>query len=107
MYYGIGAYDYYYCRQIDSPGVVKNLFTIDMGPDGDLFGYIPHAVIPVRALYFSIVTMTTLGFGDMHATPDGWLGHVLLSVQVILGYVILGALITRLSVLFTSGGPNK
>jgi len=59
----------------------------------------------VRAVYFSLVTMTTLGFGDMHAAPDSWGGHILLTVQVFLGYVLLAALVTRLAILFTSGGP--
>ena len=27
-----------------------------------------------HALYFSVVTMTTLGFGDIAANPDSWLG---------------------------------
>ena len=58
-----------------------------------------------HALYFSIVTMTTLGFGDIAANPDSWLGQTLLMFQVILGYVLLGALVTRFAVLFTAGGP--
>ena len=49
--------------------------------------------------------MTTLGFGDIAANPDSWQGQVLLMVQVIFGYVLLGALVTRFAVLFTSGGP--
>jgi hypothetical protein len=49
--------------------------------------------------------MTTLGFGDIAANPDSWGGQVLLMIQVILGYVILGVLITRLAVLLTGGGP--
>ena len=65
---------------------------------GDIRGF-------VHALYFSVVTMTTLGFGDIAANPDSWAGQVLLMVQVILGYVLLGALITRFAVLFTAGGP--
>ena len=68
-----------------------------------------------RSMYFSIVTMTTLGFGDMHAVDtDGiWalLGYLFLSIQVITGYVLLGALVTRLGVLFSGSGlaqkPNK
>jgi uncharacterized protein YjbI with pentapeptide repeats len=59
----------------------------------------------IHALYFSVVTMTTLGFGDIHARADVWQGQVLLMVQVIFGYILLGALITRLAVLFTAGGP--
>ena len=65
---------------------------------GDIRGF-------VHALYFSVVTMTTLGFGDIAANPDSWLGQVVLMVQVILGYVLLGAMVTRLAVLFTSDGP--
>ncbi len=58
-----------------------------------------------HALYFSVVTMTTLGFGDIAANPDSWGGQTLLMLQVILGYVLLGALLTRFAVLFTAGGP--
>ena len=58
-----------------------------------------------HALYFSVVTMTTLGFGDIAANPDSWWGQTLLMMQVILGYVLLGALVTRFAVLFTAGGP--
>ena len=35
----------------------------------------------------------------------GFLGHTLLAFQVILGYVLMGALVTRFAVLFTAGGP--
>jgi len=59
----------------------------------------------MHAFYFSMVTMTTLGYGDVHARPDVWQGQALLIIQVALGYVLLGALVTRLSVLFTAGGP--
>ena len=68
------------------------------GDVGDIRGFL-------HALYFSVVTMTTLGFGDIAANPDSWQGQVLLMIQVILGYVLLGALVTRFAVLFTAGGP--
>ena len=58
-----------------------------------------------HAFYFSVVTMTTLGFGDIAANPDSWAGQTLLMAQVILGYVLLGALVTGFAVLFTAGGP--
>jgi len=58
-----------------------------------------------HALYFSVVTMTTLGLGDIAANPDSWCGQTLLMLQVILGYVLLGALVTRFAVLFTAVGP--
>ena len=59
----------------------------------------------LHAFYFSIVTMTTLGFGDIHASPTNQAGQIALIVQVLLGYVMLGVLVTRIAVLFTSGGP--
>ena len=59
----------------------------------------------LRAMYFSVVTMTTLGFGDMSASGKSYWGHILLMIQVIAGYVILGALVTRLGILFTSEAP--
>ena len=58
-----------------------------------------------HALYFSVVTMTTLGFGDIAANPESWGGQTLLMLQVILGYILLGALVTRFAIMFTSGGP--
>ncbi len=49
--------------------------------------------------------MTTLGFGDLHAHAWSLPGHILLTFQVLLGYVLLGALVTRFAVLFGAGGP--
>ncbi len=59
----------------------------------------------LHALYFSIVTMTTLGFGDIAADPQSPCGQVLLMLEVFCGYFLLGAIVTRLSILFTAGGP--
>lgn len=58
-----------------------------------------------KTLYFSIVTMITLGFGNMNASPHSFLGNTAVTFQIISGYVILAALVTRISVLFSSGGP--
>jgi Ion channel/Pentapeptide repeats (8 copies) len=87
------------CRFFDAEGLVANLFETPAGP-------VPWHLVPLRAAYFSVVTMTTLGFGDMYAAPGSIVGHLLLTVQVLLGYVLLGALITRFAVLFTAGGPS-
>ncbi|MGR3277084.1 pentapeptide repeat-containing protein [Acaryochloris marina NIES-2412] len=57
-----------------------------------------------RSLYFSVVTMTTLGFGDIHAHPLSVPGQALVMLQVLIGYVLLGVLITRLSILFQDVG---
>jgi hypothetical protein len=46
-----------------------------------------------------------LGFGDIAANPYSWAGQGLLMAQVLLGYIMLGALVTRFAVLFTAGGP--
>jgi hypothetical protein len=75
------------------------LVAVWAGQPGESFSF-------VYALYFSIVTMTTLGFGDVYAAPNSILGQFLLSLQVVLGYVLLGALVTRFAVLFTAGGPS-
>jgi len=90
---------YYHWARIAPPGIVENLFVDRNGIP------IEWWIAPLRTLYFSIVTMTTLGFGDMYANAHSIFGHILLSFQVILGYVLLGALVTRFAVLFTAGGP--
>ena len=103
IYYYWGAMDYYilhYILPVDGqPGFVSYLFVDESGVA------VSWWIVPLRTLYFSIVTMTTLGFGDMYANAQSIWGHILLSVQVILGYVLLGALVTRFAVLFTAGGP--
>jgi len=78
-----------------------NAFLNGFEKDGLTFG---HYLI--RSFYFSIVTMTTLGFGDIYANPQSIIGHILLMIQVIMGYVILGGLVTRLSILFNADGPS-
>ncbi len=90
-----------------SKGIVANLNTTTYAiPDNSING---NLYILIRSMYFSIVTMTTLGFGDMYAlnSPTIWgvLGCLFLSLQVIIGYVLLGALITRLGILFLDDGP--
>jgi uncharacterized protein YjbI with pentapeptide repeats len=94
---------YYLCGRIAPPGIVENLFEVQKAT-GEVF-VLPTWLVPLRTLYFSIITMTTLGFGDMYANAQSIWGHILLSLQVILGYVLLGALVTRFAVLFTAGGP--
>jgi uncharacterized protein YjbI with pentapeptide repeats len=99
IYYIWGSIDYYLRDIKDYPGIVSNLFVDRHGVT------VVWWLVPLRTLYFSIVTMTTLGFGDIYANARSFWGHILLSVQVILGYVLLGALVTRFAVLFTAGGP--
>ncbi|MEQ9947280.1 pentapeptide repeat-containing protein [Pectobacterium aroidearum] len=61
---------------------------------------------PIGSIYFSFVTMTTLGFGDMHAA-DNSIARCIIIIQVLYGYVLLGGLITVLSTLFNSDGPPQ
>jgi hypothetical protein len=95
VYYALGRFDIG-----GQPGIVANLFVVDGRP-------LPKGIVFVRAIYFSIETMTTLGFGDMYANPHSVAGYVILSIQVLMGYVLLGVLVTRFAVLFTGGGPGK
>jgi len=104
FYYAWGFIDYYLVGIKDYPGIVSDLFVLEDNQEA-----LSCWLVPFRAVYFSIVTMTTLGFGDMYASAHsfsrGLFGHALLALQVILGYVLLGALVTRFAVLFTAGGP--
>jgi len=109
VYFVWGAFDYYCLCIKDQPGIVKDLF-IPLKAEKPMSDVYYGAIIYFRSVYFSIVTMTTLGFGDMYANPTRagcrwWIGHLFLIVQVILGYVLLAALVTRFAVLFTAGGP--
>jgi uncharacterized protein YjbI with pentapeptide repeats len=45
--------------------------------------------------YFSVVTLTTLGFGDI--TPINTAGEIFAAIEVLMGYVILGLLISVLA----------
>jgi len=45
--------------------------------------------------YYSFVTFTTLGFGDV--VPMNWAGELIVTVEVILGYVMLGGLVSILA----------
>jgi uncharacterized protein YjbI with pentapeptide repeats len=61
-----------------------------------LISYSPsHPKTWFSPYYFSIVTFTTLGFGDI--TANGVLGEMVVSLQVILGYLTLGLLISILA----------
>jgi len=68
-------------------------FLVDINPKvqidriTDPTGFTPY--------YFSIVTFTTLGFGDIK--PLNLAGEIWISIEVILGYVMLGGLISILA----------
>lgn len=77
------------------PGLVANLHETGEPP-----APVSCGELLMRSVYFSVVTMTTLGFGDMCASPGSIFGYVLLMLHVILGYILLGALVCRLAILF-------
>jgi hypothetical protein len=98
----IFALIYFATAVFDSPGIIENLSQIEQCSERI---HLDYSMILIRSFYFSIVTMTTLGFGDMYASANSCWGHILLMVQVLIGYVLLGALVTRFAILFTQGGP--
>lgn len=59
-----------------------------------LFGTVAYAAIegwgPIDALYFSVVTLATVGFGDLHPTTDlGKLftvGYIVFGIGIIAGF---------------------
>ncbi|AZV26544.1 hypothetical protein CT157_11150 [Pseudomonas syringae] len=73
------------------PGLIKGLGTHE----------------PVQSLYFSIVTMTTLGYGDMSASLGSWTAQCVIIAQVLYGYVLLGALVSLLANIFIADGPPR
>ena len=56
--------------------------------------YGPHPT-PLSNIYFSVVTMTTLGFGDV--IPSSAAGQLLVMLEVITGYIMLGGLLSIFS----------
>jgi len=89
---------YYICGMIAPPGIVDYLFLDGNGVE------VAWWLVPIRAIHFSVVVMT-VGFTNMHANAHSVWAHIFVSLQMILGFVLLGALVTRFAVLFTAGGP--
>jgi len=89
---------YFLMGYIKPPGVIDSLFIVD-GQKLQL------SVVILRSIYFSFVTMTTLGFGDIYVSTNTYIGYFLVISQTLIGYFMLGAIITRLAILFTNTGP--
>ncbi|MDA3798356.1 MAG: pentapeptide repeat-containing protein, partial [Kiritimatiellae bacterium] len=103
VYWSVGLYDFFVHGRSDPCwGMVEGLFQLD---GKTLMSPLSFLAI-VRSFYFSVVTMTTLGFGDIYASYDNIIGHIVLAIQVIIGYVLLAVLVTRMSVLFSNDGPT-
>jgi len=54
-----------------------------------------HAPGVLTHVYFSVVTLTTLGYGDI--LPNSGMGQILVMLEVCIGYVMLGGLISILA----------
>lgn len=54
-----------------------------------------HAPTPMTWLYYSVVTLTSLGYGDI--LPSSGLGQLLVILEVSIGYMMLGGLISILA----------
>jgi hypothetical protein len=70
------------------------LYSFDQALAWGLMDYSGSAGSPLTPFYYSIVTYTTLGFGDI--TPQHWLGEVIIVIEVLLGYTTLGLLLAIL-----------
>ena len=69
--------------------LIAALFAIGYGFVDIDYGPYETALSP---LYYSVVTMTTLGYGD--AVPASTAGQVMAMVQVVIGYVMLGGVLS-------------
>jgi hypothetical protein len=71
------------------------LYSFDIAFEWGLIDYSDSADTPLSPFYYSIVTYTTLGFGDI--TPMNWLGEVVVVAEVVMGYTTLGLLLSILA----------
>ena len=101
LFYAWGLIDY--GRSLGRPFVYAALlcflfgliYMFDMSLGWGLIDYSESAQSPLTPFYFSIVTYTTLGYGDV--LPLGWLGESLVMLEVALGYTTLGLLLSILA----------
>ncbi|MGI9624475.1 MAG: pentapeptide repeat-containing protein [Acidimicrobiales bacterium] len=71
------------------------LYTFDRSYSWGMMDYSGSADTPLSPFYYSIVTYTTLGFGDI--TPVNWVGEIVVVSEVIMGYTTLGLLLSILA----------
>lgn len=72
-----------------------SFYSIDMYLGWGLMDYSNSAQSWFTPFYYSVVTYTTLGFGDV--TANTWLGEVIIISEVIIGYFTLGLLLSILA----------
>jgi hypothetical protein len=71
------------------------VFALDMFLGWGLFDYEGTARSWLTPFYYSVVTYTTLGYGDV--TPSHLIGEILVIAEVILGYMTLGLVLSILA----------
>ncbi len=71
------------------------IYFLDIFLEWGLMDYSSSAQSWFSPFYYSIVTYTTLGFGDI--TPQHWIGEIIVVTEVILGYTTLGLLLSILA----------
>lgn len=71
------------------------VYFLDILLEWGLMDYSSSAQSWFSPFYYSIVTYTTLGFGDI--TPQHWIGEIIVVAEVILGYATLGLLLSILA----------
>jgi hypothetical protein len=71
------------------------IYAFDMFLSWGLMDYSGSAQSLFTPFYYSIVTYTTLGFGDI--TPQHWIGEIIVVAEVVLGYTTLGLLLSILA----------
>jgi uncharacterized protein YjbI with pentapeptide repeats len=71
------------------------VYYFDMYLNLGIIDYSSSAQSWFTPFYYSIVTYSTLGFGDI--TPSHWFGEIVVVIEVILGYVTLGLLLSILA----------
>jgi uncharacterized protein YjbI with pentapeptide repeats len=71
------------------------IYMFDMRLGWGLIEYSGSSQSPLTPFYFSIVTYTTLGYGDV--LPLNWLGELLVMLEVVFGYTTLGLLLSILA----------
>jgi voltage-gated potassium channel len=66
-----------------------------------LGGTIPLFLVTFAALYVAITVFSTVGFGDI--TPEGDLARIVMSIQMLLDLVVIGAVVRLLTTAAKTG----
>jgi uncharacterized protein YjbI with pentapeptide repeats len=75
--------------------IYATIYSLDMYLGWGMMDYSSSAHSWFTPFYYSIVTYTTLGFGDV--TANNWLGEIIVISEVIVGYFTLGLLLSILA----------